>query len=861
MPSSGSTPLVALAAGLVMLLLLAVPAVGQQPGAGSIVGRVTAEDGRPLDGAAVRVQGTALRVLSDGRGVFRVVSVPPGRYTLVVEALGFRAATAEVTVVAGGRAEAEIALGLAPLALDGLVVTSQRRAQQIQDVPIPVTALQGDFLVRNDIQQFDVLSDYVPGLNVQIQSPNNPGFVIRGITSDDGDSRVEPRVSVFQDGVSISKSRGSVVELFDMERVEVLKGPQGTLFGRGAQIGAVHLIQNKAQDRTSAELRGGPGNFNEWLLAGHANAPLVRQRLFARAAGIYNARDGYVENLSGGDLNGKETLAFRTSLRWVPDALTGFDLILNWQRDTPPGTAFKSGTFAPAGGTTSPFTPADLGPGEDLFIDRTVWGATLLGDRALGRGWTLNSVTAYREFDSVESFDADGTPAPALLFREEARGEQLSQEFRLTFQAGGPLSGFVGTSYFREKGTQRVPWVTDERALWPLMTGVFNAQSGGAFPITPMMINGRPNLVDRLPQTIVALNPALAPLVGAPLKPRHEQAYANFGETTALEFFADGTLRLLPRFSLTTGLRASREAAEGGYESETAPVPSVLGVILGSGPNVLFPPTPGRLSRSETFTSWVGRVLGQVELATNTSLFGGVSRGRRPQVIFVNHNTSEVIDEEIVWSYDAGIRGVIGGGRVQYDANVFVYDYRNFRTDVRELDEQNRLVIRPRNTGSASAAGFESSVRAAVTQPLSVFASYAWIDASIDEFDRDGRPQDLGGNRFRLTPEHQLALGLDLRAPVGPRTQLFLTPSYAWRSHVFFEEENQPGVEQDGYGLLNLRGGFSLMNGRYEIVGYMRNALDQEYLLDGGNTGGAFGIPTFIPGPPRFFGVQLTTRF
>ena len=128
--------------------------------------------------------------------------------------------------------------------VEELVVTAQKREQKTLDVPIALTAYSGSMLDKLGVQEFDKLSAFVPGFLVQNQSPNNPGFVMRGITSDSGDATTEPRVSVFQDGVSISKSRGSYIELFDLQRIEVAKGPQSTLFGRGALIGAVNVIQN-----------------------------------------------------------------------------------------------------------------------------------------------------------------------------------------------------------------------------------------------------------------------------------------------------------------------------------------------------------------------------------------------------------------------------------------------------------------------------------------------------------------------------------------------------------------------------------------------------------------------------------------
>ena len=127
-----------------------------------------------------------------------------------------------------------------------IVVTAQLREQRLTDVPMAITAYTGEFLDELGLDDFEDLSRFVPGFEVQNQSPNNPGFVMRGVTSDSGEAFNEPRVSVFQDGVSISKSRGSYVELFDIQRVEIVRGPQSTLYGRGALIGAVNIIQNRA---------------------------------------------------------------------------------------------------------------------------------------------------------------------------------------------------------------------------------------------------------------------------------------------------------------------------------------------------------------------------------------------------------------------------------------------------------------------------------------------------------------------------------------------------------------------------------------------------------------------------------------
>ena len=146
---------------------------------------------------------------------------------------------------------------------DEIIVTTQKRAQSDRDVPLAISAFNADNLELLGIEQFDDLADFVPGLEVQEQSANNPGFVIRGITSDSGEATIEPRVSIYQDGVSISRSRGSFVEIFDSQ-VEVARGPQPTLFGRSALIGAISVTSNApVLDTASAQLRASYGNFDQ----------------------------------------------------------------------------------------------------------------------------------------------------------------------------------------------------------------------------------------------------------------------------------------------------------------------------------------------------------------------------------------------------------------------------------------------------------------------------------------------------------------------------------------------------------------------------------------------------------------------
>lgn len=756
-----------------------------------------------------------------------------------------------------------------PIVLEEIVVTAQKREQAVLDVPITLTAYSGDFLESIGVEEFERLSYYVPGLIVQQQSPNNPGFVIRGITSDSGSAQIAPRVSIFQDGVDISRSRGSIVELFDLERVEVLKGPQATLFGTAAAIGAISLISARPTDEFEASASVGMGNYNERRTRGFVSGPLAESdRVRGRLSWLYRERDGFIENIDGAagsqnpnpdgqaeDLNGKDTLALRA---YVSADLTDqlmLDLIWNYQHDTPPGTAFKSGRFAPTAGDVSPFSFAELGPfgsrrndalGGKLGLDRTVSSFTGRLTWDMNEAWQLTSISNYREFDSVEVFDADGTSALWLEFAEDATGEQYSQELRFNYDAGADLTGFFGLTYFGEEGQQRVPFVTDE--------GVFAACLGFVPGVPCFNADGSANSI-------------------LPVEVLHADEFANTGETDALSAYVDASWQFHPRWRATVGGRYVRERKRSGFSSAgtpslIAPGNSPLLSLFGLGN------TGGVLVESdkETFTDFSPRFVLDVLATDEIRLFASVSKGRRSEVINVEGVPGpvptqtalvEILPAEEIWSYELGAKAELFDSRLELDLGVFHQDYENFQTSV--FDDAGQLVSV--NAGTATNRGVEAAMRAIVSENLDVFANFGYIDAKFDDTDQDGNPALFGGNRFRLQPEWSASAGTRFDRPIGDGMGLFGSLTWSYRSSVFFEEANAPvaGVEigEDAVHLLDLRLGLSgsAAQGTWTITGYASNLLNKDYLIDAGNTGASFGTPTLIAGAPRFYGVELKFDF
>ena len=416
---------------LMLLLSCSIMAIGQKTG--RLTGVVKANEKETMVGATILITPGFLGAVSDEEGRFRFNNILSGNYTMKVSFIGYKTFTTQVSIAANENKTLNVSLEEEGITLTGLTVTAQKRSENQKEVPIALTSISSKFIESNVTETMAGMSAYVPGVQVQEQTALFPSYVIRGLTSDDLGLNQDNRVSVFQDGISTSKAIGAHTEFFDIDRVEVLKGPQGTLFGRSAQIGAIDMITNHAKNETSGNFTIGTGNYNQQRVNGYINVPLVNNKLFARIAGIYNKRDGYEENLSGGNLMGKNTIGARASLKYLPTKNSSFDLIMNYENDNNPGQDFKSGTFAPKGGDTSPFTFADLGTGNEVKDKRKVLGITDIYKQYFNSALSLTAITGYRTITSSSFSDSDGTKAQALDINVDLSYNQFSQEVRLNY--------------------------------------------------------------------------------------------------------------------------------------------------------------------------------------------------------------------------------------------------------------------------------------------------------------------------------------------------------------------------------------------------------------------------------------------
>ncbi|MFN4240156.1 MAG: TonB-dependent receptor [Erythrobacter cryptus] len=744
-------------------------------------------------------------------------------------------------------------------ALNEIIVTTQKIEQRALDVPITISALSGERIRALGVTDLDELSYYTPGLNIQEQSANNPGVVIRGITSDSGSAQQGPRVTLYYNGVDISRSRGSYQAIYDLERVEVIKGPQATLFGTASAVGAISLVSAKPRPGFAAELRGGYGNFNQTLLGGFVN--LGSDALAFRLAGEWRTRDGYAENLSPNqekELYAQNQLGLRASLRWTPTPDLTVDLIGTYDQQRNGGTPFVSGRFpaflgAP-GGAANAFRPANLGGnpaaaavlGDDqLGLNREVYDLNLTIAHQFDEEWTFTTVNGYRRFDSREVFDADGSAAPFLEFAEIADGWQVSHEGRFTY-TGKRLRASFGWNVFIEDGRQNVPFATEEGLFLQCLTTLFGVPPAG-----------RP----------FGATPCVAPDGSVPAQGITNFAYSsvfeNQGRNEAYSVFVDATWIPFPRLELTAGVRFLDEYRRSGF---FARVPNAL---LSGAP--LIPgqiDTQGRTFRADDrFGAVLPRFNALYRISDDVNVFATVSRGRRSPVVQVNARRSgtqvlpnvQEVAEEIVWNYEGGLK--FAAGAVSGALGVYYQVYNDFQVSVAQLDQNGNPTgaFVTASAGRASNLGVEAELALRLADWLSLFGNIGYIDGGIDR--NSAFSPAFAGARFRLQPEVQASGGLTLDYPLADGVRLFATPSITHRSRIFFEVPNNPLISQGPVTLVNARAGVSFADNRYELAGFIRNAFDKDFLLDAGNTGGAFTIPTFIPGEPRFYGVELTARF
>lgn len=802
---------------------------------------------QPLAGANVSVDGTKKTVFTNENGEFLIENLNTGRARLRISFVGYETKTIDY-ILSAGENYYKIMLRQNDIHLEPITVNALKYEQQLLDVPEAVSAVSNLSMEQANITDLVTLGEFVPGLIIREQGANRPGFVVRGFSSDEISPSAQPRVSVYANNVPVNRGSAAGIELFDMERVEVLKGPQNTLFGRGAQAGAVHFISKKPTNTTQGYITAGTGSFAQKEFRGAVNVPVLKNKLFVRAAGIYNANDGFVENTFGGTLNGKNTTAGRFSARFIPASNHKFDVVVNYQKDKTPGVAFMSKMFPNTNGKTDIFGGvASLEQGENLETGKDFFDATFTYRYFINEHNYWSVISSYRKSNSNARWDGDGTAAAAIDMAENGNANQFYQEIRGNFSQNSRFNGSLGVSYWRENANQKYWFSPNEQNMFHLF---FDP----TYLVTPQ---GQPVTVPALPDY-----PQLGQLAGTPLPDSHQEENYNKANNQAYEAFFNGTYQLTRKLFVSAGVRGIFDSYKLSGESNfSGGSESVLGMLTGNYPNLFF--KPGILPElSKKTLSFTGKVGVKYEFSSTANVFINASRGRRPNVLqYTSAGEKEILDAEIINNLDGGFKLAVAD-RVLIDVVGFYQLYRNFQTRAWVADTQSgEFNYKVKDGGKATSFGAEANVKIAINKQIDFFGNYAWLHATFDSTDVDGLTQEYAGNVFSLAPEHSFTVGFNARFDIAPTLAFFVTPTYSYKTHLFFEDANTPGLEQNAYGLFNINGGIELKDPNLILSVWARNLLDEHFVTSAGNTGSLFGVPTFVPGSPRMFGSKLTWKF
>jgi iron complex outermembrane receptor protein len=714
-----------------------------------------------------------------------------------------------------------------------IVVTAQQREQRLVDVPVPVTALSGKVLDTFKIQGMGELSLYTPGLLVQEQSVQRSGFNLRGITADDSSPVSEPTISVFVDGIDNSRQGGAISELLDVANIQVIRGPQGTLFGRGSVIGVLSVESQRPTNDFMGTVSAEVGSLHLFNVTGIVNAPLVDDKLAVRAAVRVKKRDGDVDNLAipGGKLNGIDTISARGTIRFTPTDKIKSDLIFTYQEDHPPATQFKSIVVAPIGGDTSPFTPAAQDR-PDQGIDRTVFGITWDNQAELTDSLSLRSFTGYRRVKSAERWDGDGTGYAYIIGNQNTVQKQYSEEMRVTWSPDPSLTIIAGGSWWHEKVDDTIGLGINEQ----YMLGSFPSITAPTKPIV-----------------------AATSYMGLPLTTLNYSAITRDNDRTSWSGYVNASKTFFDRLTFDVGARYTHDDATTYASAAQTTAGGIKGVALPTG---LFGNSGGNVSSyNQAFGFWTPRGAVSFKIMPDLNVYFGVARGIRSGVVDASFSTKAVqpiaswniVKPEKVMNYEGGIKAKMG--RINADLTFYKYDYTNL-----QVRDTSTILGTLNNAGKASGKGIEASVRGPILPGLDMIASYAYNDSGYTYY-VTAAGANYSGNQFRLSPHHKASLALNYERQVTENIVGHVRVSQFYQSKTFFNADNQPYESQKGYALTNLGVGIANPVRGWSVEVYVNNLLDKNYLLDLGNTGKSFGLPTAIRGEPRIGGVRFQQTF
>lgn len=753
------------------------------------------------------------------------------------------------------------------LTLGSITVSAQQREESAQDVPISINVFSAQEARELNAYDINDLGQYTPGLETNNLSATQPRYTIRGITTNDFGIGSDPAVGVYQDGVYLGRIGAAQINFNDIERVEVLKGPQGTLFGRNAAAGAIHVVTKKPQPVAEGNVRYQYGNYDRHRAEALYNTP-VSDSVYTRASIVYNRRDGYIENLQGPDLDDEEQYSVRFGLLWEPSNTS--ELLLRFEYDKIDQDARQLTSLNPAIGPADPYGPyeTDLDSNEQ----RDLYGVSATFTQSWG-DLTFTSISAYREFDSSNLQDEDGSANPRFSFvtRNLEDQYQFSQEFRLQSDDQQRLRWTLGANYFHEDADQRsdVRITTDTLDTFFLFAA---GVPGEAIPQVPLgtgltgfFLNAFGPALEQLSAlTGQSVEQLAAATAAANLGRDWLEQTSNNLNADSYALYADVSYALDDHWELSVGLRYTYDEKDfsifSEYQNEfVIPVPGVAPVPFGL---IFFDQFSPAQRQNDDWDSFTPRVVLQYAWSDQVSAYASFSEGFKAGG-FNTLGLDEPFDPEQVDNYELGFKSLWLNGRVLFNAALFRYDYNDLQI-LRLSGPAGAVPTFNVRNADAKGKGVEFELAWRVTDQLNLAANYGFLDTEITQynfFPGDTEDDDLTGQPLSSVPKHSLNLNARYAWNLPQGGEIHLRADYSYTSDRVDNSGLNPGRGIQGYDLVNLRASWVSPDYHWELAAFVSNLFDENYQFALGGQGEAIGSLTSRRGYPRFYGVDLSYQF
>jgi iron complex outermembrane receptor protein len=748
--------------------------------------------------------------------------------------------------------------------IEEIVVTARRREETAQSVPIPITALSGDELERRAALDMIDLARITPNLSFEHGgvARNTAQVFLRGIGQTNWGPAQDPKVGIYLDGVYLARPQGAVFDLLDIERVEVLRGPQGTLFGRNTTAGLIHVITKRPGDTFEVGLHGLAGDDGQLGGGITVNIPIT-DTLAARVSAQHRESDGYVENRFNGDdwydENGQNA---RASLAWTPndrfDALLSFDY--QRVRETPTLATCRwvggDNLFALSGldglaalgdfaddvkatcEANKPYSGFEEDPNDESNID--AWGGALTLTYDLTEDLTLTSITAYRDIEEVNgSWGLTGDSPMGDIISVQQRSslpseyDQFSQEIRISGVAMEDRLAFVaGVYYFTEdaKATFDVPlfegWMPVDCAANPFATPCFPAGPGLTF----------------------------GDIILATQASGFFQEFDAGNDSQAV--FIEATYDITEALSVTAGIR---------YTEDDRELTLLQQLLLGlDDPRYVCPdgspPVQRKCSVSDDFTETTPRVIVNYKFNDDIMVYGSWSKGYSSGGFNQDPRLS-TYEPEVSKNWELGMKSTWFDRRLKVNVTGYHNDYQNQQLSVART-VNNQQVILILNAQEATLYGFELEMQALLgnwTMSLTAgttdgkYDKFSVQDSTIGpapDFVETFFTRDLSGNELVLGAPYTASLGIGYLHNFDSGGSLDVNVGYSHRGRQFNNIDEYKGTRQDAFGLVDARVTWTLPNGRTAISLVGNNLTDKEYFAAA--TGDAASARDgFFWAPPR----------